>query len=483
MEGSASNNGNTGHTDNSNNTTQDTGKLETQNVDNRLAKYIASQCGTNNIRELQHIDSLHINGGLKAPSRARTKTTSISVSFEGSAAGFDVCVENGYPIKMSVAEMLSGNLKKLYPNRLMAKDRDQGVKPESYDPTNAFMTSISLARPLNTLPFEIGIGTNGIPAAYEEERQENIKELSKAFGQKPRNTSITAHVPSSAPNAEPDERSIPLLKSVVNSYHGEEVVKTFGGITAKHLWGGLMPLEPALAQQLGLLAPPANHRFADPPPGVEPQFNSWVIVPTGHVLGHISTLTSDKIRQFDYCVYQLKLGNGALIPFLLMDLWTLLRYGEATTRQAILKIDQDRISIPDVYIQLHPVTRDTFVNSCMAGQHYHVGKFTCTLVMTYVMFPKDFRQDGRLRCALSDGFPRMSLEMRQKMDTTDRTQLKLESQMEQQIQKEQNPSASKKKVTFAEAPAETEMTDAPVPMDTGDDNDDDGGGSMYEWGK
>jgi hypothetical protein len=102
-----------------------------------------------------------------------------------------------------------------------------------------------------------------------------------------------------------------------------------------------------------------------------------------------------------------------------MDLWTLHRYSEATCRFTLRTVDEDRVAIPDIYIELSPLSKDTWLNSCMAGQHFDVGRVSFRLLLTYTVFPKDFRTDARIVCALSEGFPRMSLDMRMKLDTSE----------------------------------------------------------------
>ena len=83
------------------------------------------------------------------------------------------------------------------------------------------------------------------------------------------------------------------------------------------------------------------------------------------------------------------------------------------------------MSIPDIFIELVPLSKDTWLNSCMAGQHFDVGRVSFRLLLTYTVFPKDFRDDARLVCSLSEGFPRMSLDMRMRLDMSEGDQPRL----------------------------------------------------------
>jgi hypothetical protein len=141
-----------------------------------------------------------------------------------------------------------------------------------------------------------------------------------------------------------------------------------------HMWKGIIQLSPAQAQSLGLPPPPVNHDPPEPPAGsgIPRAYNSWAVVPATHVLAHLANLPASKIKHFDYTVYQLALRDSTRIPFLLMDLWTLDSYARSTCSNAIIKIAQDRVSIPDIFIELVPLKNDTWLNSCMAGQHFQV---------------------------------------------------------------------------------------------------------------
>jgi len=442
---------------------------------NALLKFLAQHYQLNNANDLIYFDPLAFDG-LKSFTRARERIKTIPVEFEGSAAGFD-SIAGKYPVRMTIAQMLDGNIKSLLPRPQKAKDRDQGVVPGMYNIDEVYINSILLASPLNTMPFGVAVCTNGVPKSYENERRQQIKDLEKQLDIPAGvDTDKTAHIPPSPPGSKPDTRPIKLLNEVVNGYHAKEVTKTFGGITYKHMWKGLIPLEPKLAMQLGLSAPPANHEPNDPPPGCEREHNSWVIVPIKHVLGQIANLTASSITKFDYCVYQLLLPNNAKIPFLLMDMWTMRRYADSTMEHALVKVQVDRTSLPQLYIELKPLATGSWVNGCMSGQHYHVGKVSFNLIVSYVMFPKGFKDDPRLVCALSDAFPRLSVEMRDKLDTTDRTQLKIDAAQAKEEEQSQKPSRQKK-VTIRQ----DDDGGGGGAMDTGGDDDDTGIGNT-DWG-
>jgi hypothetical protein len=215
----------------------------------------------------------------------------------------------------------------------------------------------------------------------------------------------------------------------------------------QHLWKGILVLEPRVAESLGLPRPPPEHDAAEPPPGIPKAYNTWVVVPSGHVLAHLANLPASEVKKYGFTAYQLSLPNRTRIPFILMDLWTLRSYANHTCSNAILKIDQDRVSIPDVFIELCPLSKETWLNSCMAGQHFQIGRVSFKLVLTYTLFPKNFRTDDRIVCALSEGFPRMSMDMRMKLDTSEGDQPRLIAKKEQDdTAKQEQRAAAKMKV-------------------------------------
>lgn len=194
--------------------------------------------------------------------------------------------------------------------------------------------------------------------------------------------------------------------------------RTFGGITARHIWEGLIRLEPALAASLGFGPPPKQHAFPPPSdPCIEPAYNSWVVVPVGHVLSHIANLPSANVRDLDYEVHKLELPETKeLLPFLVMDVWTVMTYITKTIETVIIPIDQDRVSIADQWVELVPLVDPNWIRGCVAGQEYKTGSLKFRLTIAYTAFTKGFRDDATLLPTLSDNFPRLSAEFRSLID-------------------------------------------------------------------
>ena len=365
-------------------------------------------CYTYKTNDLVNLDPLAI-GLRKADERARARTLVLPTFFEGSAAEFQAVVASGGRVKVSVAEMLNGDLSRIAPRANKFKDKIQGVLRGDYDIDACLVNSVTLHTPKSSLVFGVGIGSNVLPEAYKEIREKQVADLTKELGVKPSNIHIIAHIP---PRSE-DARQIPILKESVNAFHGSEVTRTFGGIVTEHLWAGLIALSPAQCIEMGLHPPPASHEPEDPPPGQAKAYNSWVIVPHGHVLSHVSNYPSAELNKFNYAVWQLRLPSGEPIPFLLMDLWTLHRYASDTKKNAMDKMD--RRPLAGVEIELFPLGRDTWLNSCRPGEHYARGRVEFSVAITYTMFPRNFRTDTTLIPSLSSGFPRLSAEMRQQL--------------------------------------------------------------------
>lgn len=179
---------------------------------------------------------------------------------------------------------------------------------------------------------------------------------------------------------------------------------------------GIIALPPAFAKSLGLLAPPTEHEASKAPEGCEQGYNSWVIVPMGHVLSHIINMSAGDVVMLGYCVLQLRYPNGTPLPFLLMDNWTLHHYTHGTVSSGLLKIDSSRINIAELYIELAPLTRSSWLGSCIAGTHLQTGYVSFSLLVMYTVFPRDFREDGFLICTLSDKFPRISFDIKKQME-------------------------------------------------------------------
>lgn len=151
---------------------------------------------------------------------------------------------------------------------------------------------------------------------------------------------------------------------------------------------------------------------------MEPAYNSWAIVPVGHVLSHVANLPAANVRELDYEVYQLKMPNtGRVLPFLIMDLWTLHAYARETVETALMPVDANRVPLTSQWLEIVPLTSKSWIESCTAGQEYHVGTVTFKVVITYTTFVKDFRSDARLLPVLSDGFPKLQAEFKNLIDS------------------------------------------------------------------
>ena len=371
----------------------------------RLLDFLCFRYKTN---DLINLDPIAI--GLKrADDRSRQRTLQVRTYFEGSAAEFQAVVDNGGRVRVTVGEMLQGQTSRLYPRGVKHKDAQQGLTPLDFDIDAVLVNTMVLAEPRSTMLFGVGIGSNVLPEAYKEIRDQQVADLQRELGVKPSSIHIVAHIPANSK----DPRNIPILKEVANAFNAEAVARTFGGIVPQHLWAGLISLSPKQCMEMDMHPPPASHEPADPPPGQAKAYNSWVIVPHGHVLSHICNLPPADLARYNYAVYQLRLPSGEPIPFLLMDTWTIHMYATGTAENAIKKMDHRRLA--DVDVELFPLTRDTWLNSCRPGEHFARGRVEFTVVIRYTMFPKNFRQDPTLIPTLSAGFPRLSQAMRNQL--------------------------------------------------------------------
>lgn len=93
-----------------------------------------------------------------------------------------------------------------------------------YDLSGALINSISVANPLNMFTQGVGIVTNGLPGAYNAMKEQQVGDLTKELGITPPSAGIIAHIPPSETGI-PDTRQIPIVKEVVNGFHGVEVYK------------------------------------------------------------------------------------------------------------------------------------------------------------------------------------------------------------------------------------------------------------------
>jgi len=281
----------------------------------------------------------------------------------------------------------------------------------------AYINNVSLAEPLNTLPLGVAIVSSTLPPVYAEMKKKQAKELYEELKVEAPNADILAHIPVST-DGKPDLRQIPVLKEVINAFHAAEVCRTFGGITSEDLWHGLHFLSPKEAIELGFARPPVEHDFADPPPGTLKAYNSWVIIPEGHILSHISNLPAANIRECGYVVDRLKLPTtGELLPFFVMDLWTVREYICSTVGSVMLNISRNRVSIADQWIEVVPLTHKRWIDACVAGEEYKMGAVSFKVVISYTTFPAVRREGELLLPMLSDGFPRMDIEYKSMVES------------------------------------------------------------------
>jgi hypothetical protein len=380
-----------------------------------LLEYLSRVCNT---RQLASADPLvAFPGYIKAPPRARVNTRVIPMRWEGSAAGFQHDLDEGRLPRISIAEALKEKPKALAGLRPHKNPHDgvQGVTPADHDLDTVLINSVSLADPLNTMSQSIGIVTSTLPAVYAQLKRRQTEELAEELGVPIIHPDVVAHIPV---GDKPDSESIPILKEVVNGYHASAVCRTFGGITARHIWNGIIPLSPEEAAGLGFAKPPDSHDFPVPPDAsVEPARNSWALVPVGHILSHVANLPAANVRDLDYEVYQLKLpATNEAIPFLVMDLWTLDRYARRTIESGLLAVHANRVPITQQWVEIVPLTSKNWLDNCVAGQEYRDGTVSFRLVITYTTFPRGFRDDARLLPVLSDDFPKLDAEFRSLVD-------------------------------------------------------------------
>ena len=386
-------------------------------ITRNLMGWLVSRYGS----DLVHVDPLKGFRGVAAPSRAKTSIRVIPMAFVGSAAGFQLAVDNGFPVKMTLSEALSGMsgpppgsvVKALLPHGL----RVSADSPDMHNLGAVFINSVTLAEPLNTTPLPVAIVSSTLPPVYAEMKKKQAKELYEELKQEPPNADILAHIPVST-HGKPDLRQIPVLKEVINAFHATEVCNTFGGIVASDLWNGLHCFSPEEALRLGFARPPPEHDFAAPPVGMMPSYNSWVIVPMGHVLSHVSNLPAASIRECGYVVDRLKMPlTNELLPFLIMDLWTVHAYIRSTIGSVLLNVERNRVSLPDQWIEVVPLTHKRWIDACVAGEEYKTGTVRFKVVITYTTFPVGRHKDVPVLPLLSPGFPYMDIDYKTMVDS------------------------------------------------------------------
>jgi len=334
-------------------------------------------CRRYQTNDLVHVDPMSCFQGTPAHSRSRVNVRVVPMRFEGTAAGFQLAMDNGFPARMTLVDALGGLgpkvLKAMRPHANVALDKKQKISPEQHNLDTVFINSVSLAEPLNTLPLSVGIISSTLPPVYASMKQQQTKELMAELGVEPVNADVLAHIPVST-DGKPDLKQIPVLKEVINAFHASEVCRTFGGMTSEDLWRGLHVFSPAEAIELGFTRPPVEHDFAAPPGGQLPTYNSWAIVPMGHILSHVSNLPASSIRECGYVVERLKQPlTNELLPFLVMDLWTIHSYVQSTVGSVLLNIERNRVPLLSQWIEVVPLTHKSWIESCVAGEEYKPG--------------------------------------------------------------------------------------------------------------
>lgn len=97
-------------------------------------------------------------------------------------------------------------------------------------------------------------------------------------------------------------------------------------------------------------------------------------------------------------------------------------------------------------------------------------------MLTYTMFPTNFRDDASLVCKISENFPRMSMDMRNKMN--DGTQSYLEDMKERNRKRQEGDKGEKQQQSQHEEEA---APSAPQSVYQYDDNA--GSAQMQAWGQ
>lgn len=347
-----------------------------------------------------------LQGEILAPDAARQRTISLDVLYEGTPAEFQALRDSGQPIRLSIAQLVGGNLQRLLPNASRQRDSAQGVKPADYDIDGVIINGISLTSTINTFSQAVGVSTNGLPATYEEMRKEQLASLAKQFGTNPHSDVMIKHIPPTTSNI-PDTQQMPLLIDVPASYHGSKVSKTFGGVTARHMYRGVIGLSPEQCMAYGIARPPVSHDAAKAPEGLPQIHNTWNIVPVNHVLARVTEMPADQMRRLNYAAYQLFGPNNVQLPFVLIDTWTIAHYSKDIIANALVKIEQNRVRLPHVYVEIMPLNSDSWLDGCMPGMHDHPGYVAFKLTVTYTLFLRNFRDNPLLVFSIPADFPPM----------------------------------------------------------------------------
>lgn len=128
----------------------------------------------------------------------------------------------------------------------------------------------------------------------------------------------------------------------------------------------------------------------------------------GHVLSHISSYPPTTISEKGYLVHQLFDEDKQMLPFLVMDTWTVYMYARATVSTVLL--NQTPVPLGDLDIRLYPLKTGDWLSSCRPMEHRVMGYVEFTLTVSYVMFPRGFKGRPDIHPGLSARFPSMSLD-------------------------------------------------------------------------
>lgn len=363
-------------------------------------------------RDLASIKPMAMNGMLRGHDFARHKVITRRIAFDGSAARFKLWAASSPDgcIKASLLDIIGPEAFEVAtrPSANPKADLSLGVTPSMYDRDRVLVTGMSIRAPTNSLPIGVALGTNGLPPVYAKLSREQIEAMTTEMGLPKRDEHLILHIP--AGQVDEDTGIVQhLLKENVNSHHGEELCKTYGGLTAAHLYRGIIPLSPERAMAFGMKAPPPEHDGkVNPDNPKETYVNSWNIVPMGHVLSHIQSQTSAYIKSMGYEVHQLVTATDQVLPFLIMDTWTIYAYTRWTIKEVMLNMAP--VPLQNVDVRVYPLKTSDWLSGCRPLEHCVDGRIEFTLTVGYVMFPKDFKSRPDILPGLSPRFPSMSAE-------------------------------------------------------------------------
>lgn len=171
-----------------------------------------------------------------------------------------------------------------------------------------------------------------------------------------------------------------------------------------------------------MVAPPPEHDGqVNPENPAERVVNSWNIVPMGHIVSHIASHTTSFIKTGGYQVHQLMTATHQRLPFLVMDTWSVYAYIKWTIKEVML--NQTRVPLGKLDVRVYPLKTSDWLGGCRPLEHHVTGKVEFTLTVSYVMFPKDFRQRSDIYPGLSPLFPSQSLEVMRELEGRGKAQV------------------------------------------------------------